>query len=77
MALFHLSICENDDSFHYPLILQGNLKYPFANFETMNFINLPTGRGRRLVAVPAAELVGETLMAGYDSNVDATLVRKL
>jgi hypothetical protein len=43
----------------------------------MNFINLPTGRGRRLVAVPAAELVGENLMAGYDSNVDATLVCQL
>jgi hypothetical protein len=37
----------------------------------MNFINLP-GRGRRLVVVPAAQLSGEHLMAGYDADLDAT-----
>ena len=40
----------------------------------MNFINLPGGRGRRLVSVPSAELSGQQLMAGYDPDVDATTV---
>ena len=39
----------------------------------MNFINLP-GRGRRLVSLPAAELAGTLLMAGYDPEIDATTV---
>lgn len=38
----------------------------------MNFINLPGGRGRRLVSVPSVEVEGEQVMAGYDPDIDAT-----
>jgi serine protease inhibitor len=31
------------------------------------------GRARRLVSVPAAELSGQHLMAGYDPEMDATV----
>ena len=46
--------------------------FPFTKFGLLSFINLP-GRARRLVSVPAAELSGQRLMAGYDPEIDATL----